>query len=1395
MRGVLLRPAAGLVAGLFFLGATGQQRPAPRRVTLGAGASRGVEFAVQSGRAYGLLVWAPQPGAFRKDDAVTVRFTDPAGGKIEKALHAGDPDLYATVRPAASGKATLALEPAGIEKGRTIAVDIELAPLGTGAAAGAQLGSAMHTSWESAEPIELGRKVFSSADDRPYIPRLGTAQETFEQMLAGVHWYRFDYQGPGEKLLHVNLEMLDRDVPVDVAVFTVSDGRPAEYTRGRERYEPEKSTNFHGLHKFVPRVIAPGRYWIRVMGNHPAYQLQTELYEPPPYADPRQAVRTAMDYIVRKGDSWHANVPRKGAVALRTSNPLQETRLCIGCHPTHFSTRGELLAMENGYPVRARQSLQFLTERLANNPRPIYGKTDASWARMIHAPGNVLSRVAYLVNKFELQVTGERREELYRGIAKYLEMYWPGMKEPQPESNGNLPRISGFEVALHNALLFEDLHRRTGDAGHAALRRQIEEAVAAGEPADMLDLAWKLDALVSLDREKYRVQIGQLVQQIFSHQKPDGSWAMPLGMEVTEYDWRTRRVLRRKLPALPGQEGPRSSDFQTWHAVYALARAGVGLDDPRLKKAVDLCLSRQTPSGAWQGQPDYKNFDTPFRDTQYALMALSTLFPGPKGRGGARGWGAGFPAPPAGFEETNPAAVVTALDQHWDRPGAPTVARIRKLAQSPHVLVRYQAAVALGRFADHDSIETLAARLGDPSKLVQRASAWALRQVASRRPEARARVVASIRAALASPDERTRWGAARIFNQHFKYISEEWELGQELLRLAAEESVPATRIAAIQALYQWWYWDRSVEHKEAIERTLMAGLGRAEHPWVRRNFIEAYYLVLDDNLRYLYGSWNVRVKREQDRAAIRQAHQAHVRGQAQRYRDAMVAASPLAKDGLLRALYTHHVREGLGEVSALARAPVAATLAGPWVNGYKWAALYDPLVGGTGAQVSIGNDSEPPTFYEDSAPLMNEAFLAALVDPSPALITGTLHALKFLRPFAINTDLAVRVLDLVESAPAGVRAEVAESARALLAETPLADPKAASQLAAMIRRGDAASVGVAATLVTDRRQKKLAADAGIAQAVAERLSKTTAEDAVFPALVAIAAEMPALRRNPELAPRLVAAVGSSQAGSRQAALKLVLGDPRLLELEPARRSWDGYPQHREPAVFVETLATLGALNLQDARYQGATAEIRRILLAGLDHAAAAVRRQALSSLHAMESFQKEPEVVSRLEKLVRDQDVDVRRPAQALRAQLEARASGGVARADDLLDYQFFKYNVEPVLIAKGADGMACATCHANHTIFKLNEADEYGVLTQQKSTANYQAALRVVNVKDPENSLLLNKPVSPTDDQGVGDSREFSHGGGIRWADRQQSREYNNILRWIRGGRVDSRPAGVSEN
>jgi hypothetical protein len=100
------------------------------------------------------------------------------------------------------------------------------------------------------------------------------------------------------------------------------------------------------------------------------------------------------------------------------------------------------------------------------------------------------------------------------------------------------------------------------------------------------------------------------------------------------------------------------------------------------------------------------------------------------------------------------------------------------------------------------------------------------------------------------------------------------------------------------------------------------------------------------------------------------------------------------------------------------------------------------------------------------------------------------------------------------------------------------------------------------------------------------------------------------------------------------------------------------------------------------------------------------------------------------------------------------------------LDEPFFRANVEPILTRKGADGYACVNCHANHTLFD----------------ATWSTVKNVVDRRDPENSLLLRKPTSTAESEGVANARATAHGGGQRWS--RGSTEYETILKWIQGSR-----------
>src|SRR6185295_18094868 len=381
-----------------------------------------------------------------------------------------------------------------------------------------------------------------SGDDENYVPLPGTPRRTAGTRAASTDWYQFEFTSATPKLVFFQIDLMERDqIPVNVAVSRLVNGEPQEFFDGEDPVTlPHEAQALTG-NKFTPRILTDrGTYYIAVRAGHPEYKLRTRVYDAPPYSDPRAAVRTALDYILAAGDSWHANTPRRGGVLDRVSSVHQETSLCVACHATHFPLRAQLYATRNGYPVVMREQVQFLTDRFYNNPRPFYGfeGDGAVWARMISAPANVLGRMSHLIGIFEDQIRGERRDDYHQGIAKYLELYYAGRdKLPPDETNGNSPLVSAHEVAWYAWSVTKD--------------PRLGAWIADGEVKNMIDLCYQTLALAEIDRAKYHEQIRANAERLFELQRPDGQWSMRFGPEQPEVE------------------------FQTGHALWALQAAGV----------------------------------------------------------------------------------------------------------------------------------------------------------------------------------------------------------------------------------------------------------------------------------------------------------------------------------------------------------------------------------------------------------------------------------------------------------------------------------------------------------------------------------------------------------------------------------------------------------------------------------------------------------------------------------------------------------------------------------------------------------------------------------------------------------------------------------------------------
>jgi hypothetical protein len=452
------------------------------------------------------------------------------------------------------------------------------------------------------------------------------------------------------------------------------------FNTGEFVYQVEATQNYPGLYKFRTRILQPGQeYYIRVAGNHPAYQLHTSDFPVPPYADPHLAVRAGMDFLVNMGDSWLSNTPRRGAVALRTTMQHSETQLCIACHPAQFTTRGYLTAVQNGYAPTQRAAAGVPHgPHLQQRPAPLRRTQHQLGPRHLHRPHRLQPAAPD-----HQPIRAERhprppRQKFNVPYAEYLKIHYKGVTTmPGDEADGCEPDVSPFEIATQSWQTFDMVYKQTKDPSGSTERDHVENLALAYEPKNMIDLNWKIMLLVAIDRAKYQAK-STSSSPALRIRNPARGWPYPFDKKA------------------------KTADFISYNAVLAVAQAGRRPEtDEHLALAVKAMMAAQRQEGSWEGDPVYQGFNTPFRATQFAVMALSTLYPGTTE---AKNWDAGFPAPPTKLAKNNLPLLLSQLDQYWDPAPEPVLKQIREvLVKSDQPLAREAAARALGHMADPGS--------------------------------------------------------------------------------------------------------------------------------------------------------------------------------------------------------------------------------------------------------------------------------------------------------------------------------------------------------------------------------------------------------------------------------------------------------------------------------------------------------------------------------------------------------------------------------------------------------------------------------------------------------------------------------------------------------------------
>jgi hypothetical protein len=1306
------------------------------------------------------------------------------GSVIQKNLHAGDPSLYVPLR-IPSGAAT---GPAQITFTNTSSGALHLntawVPLARPEDA-LRFEAEPNNSPAQANPLAIGTLVEGSVDDVDYL-------DNQQEGTTGLDWFRIDIMDEEPCLVIFELDVPDRDVSVNMRVYTLDPEKPGEpipYLEGKDPMEIVHDRERERYSKAITRTFTKGTYYLEVNANHPRYMIRSFKYPVPPYSDPQLAVEVGLRYVMDVGDAWFAQVPREGNIYRRVQNMHETALRCTACHPAVFSTEPNLVAHRNGYDIPSKANFRYVVERIYNSITPFYGSDNLWWQRFIAIPLQSQGKQGGILTDFERQISG-RETDIVERFGPLMRAAWIERDVlPEDEQNGVVPLDSKFGFAWRDWRMLNECYRRTGDQTYKQAADNLEAVFASPEAEARIEtLQDKIHLFLGLaymNREKYADRIHALWEELLALQNSDGGWDEE------------------------GKQDETSAEYTTGQMVYSLIESGLRpQDDARLEKAAQWLLTRQKPFGGWFQTDTHENFRTPMRESRYALMALASVYPKGEprsGLGNVNGQAASIP------DSKTPAAdVIEALENVWDVPPADidsVVIATLPLLDRPEAPVRAAAAAMLGRIGENESVAPLMGLLADPSKLVWREAAWGLRQLGNKGYGADA-----LKIALNSADPLVRRSAARAFAYQFQGMDTRLDIAEVFVELASDPD-ELTRLQALRTLRQWWYRTDNADFKARIVATYIDRMGvDGETPALRTNLAQNMYILLDENQ-----SGGVSMQRN-----IRDLPEAVGQG----VLDGRIA---IEQNILLEPVLT-----ALADGNALQREALLESFDGSFFKGRYYARVPRDMI-------DVGNDREfsfmftPEQSYldatlgnlidtEDRPAQLRRGFQLAsffeMPNHSPSrdlqltLLNGMFAEEPELRTTArevVQRDLvlratqepevAARVIELLNDPDRETRAivlaSIARSPEALANQAIIDKVQALAEETITADQPSAGLLPLVETAALDDRQA-IAVLSSAWSALEERPASerirvvnaiTARAGIVGPRNAPVedfdAAELQLSRRGIRLLER---AATDRDIAVREKVFEI------LPELEVLRRSkraasilYAGLSDE-SPAIRAKSLA----LARENDRVWGEE-DVHEYVLKLLIAADPKTRDAALTTVIDRDLISAEPRYAARV-KAVMEGDAELRaRAEEALRkaglepALVTADAAIAAVRLPDIL---FYRDHVNPYFYQKGADRNACADCHATHTILGLTEPPKDGrPLTDDEIVANYRSILKVVNTADPEQSLVLRKPRSPF---GTGQSSEESptgvtHVGGTRWAEDTADEAYQAILAFVRTARADS--------
>ncbi len=461
-------------------------------------------------------------------------------------------------------------------------------------------------------------------------------------------------------------------------------------------------------------------------------------------------------------------------------------------------------------------------------------------------------------------------------------------------------------------------------------------------------------------------------------------------------------------------------------------------------------------------------------------------------------------------------------------------------------MARAAVAEELGRRKDAESMPLLARALGDPSKLVQRAAAEALRAM---------NAAPVILGALRSGDARTRWGALRAVHDEFRALSGDTNL-LDATKRALSDPAPQNRLQAADSLWRWYRWNRD----SSILNAVAARMGKEPDTAVRRSLSEAIYNMLDENEGQL-AAWQRTMSREEDRKRVDVALHAVRREQAEILARQLQQGNRQARMGILTGLWDFHLRHMAIPADNQQKVDVILpSFQANYSNGvphlheaadfvyepYRETADFRYGAKNSFQIVRLGNDSDLIHLFADSGPALANALVSCLKGADAELTLEVIKAGSVLGD-AVTPEFSGAMLNLLD----GPNAELANAVRYVYEQDQRGKLRLGADMAPLCTRLLASKKPDALAVVLPLLgTSELTRDPYLTGAV-ENLLKDEALPR-FGEVLSAAAHFPAIADAPLMRAQILAVLQSGNEQAGQAAVDLVLSryviDARLSAL-------------------------------------------------------------------------------------------------------------------------------------------------------------------------------------------------------------------------------------------------------